>query len=118
MQTHLETEQASREFTDSMTGFEARADDAEVGTIERVTFEGGWAVLVQGRLRKQRRVVPAWSIRTVDARNETVHLGLSREEIEESPPYDERLGLEEEQGALFELYYGGLLTGQPKAHAA
>ena len=119
MQTDTQAERGTTKpsFTDEMVGFEARAD-GPIGRIERVTYDGEWAILIQGRLRKHRHAIPAWSVRVVDARNESVLLGLTKDEVEASPPYDECQGVEDEQAQLLELYYNGLLHGRPHVRAA
>ena len=47
-----------------------------------------------------------------------LNLGLTKDEVESSPEYDECQGVENEQGELLELYYNGLLHGRPHVRAA
>src|SRR5262245_52848239 len=99
MHTDVHTERgAERQFTDEMTDYEVQADGESVGTVERATFDNAWAVVVSGRIKKHRHAIPAWSIRVVDVHNRTVVVGLTKDEIEGSPDYDETIGMEDAQG--------------------
>jgi hypothetical protein len=118
MHSNVQTERgATRRFTDEMVGYEARAD-GPIGKVERVTFDGEWAIVATGRVKKHRHAVPAWAIRVVDVRNEAVLLGLTKDEIAASPPYDETIGVEDEQAEHLRSYYDGLLSGRPRVRAA
>jgi hypothetical protein len=116
MHTDVQTERgADQEFSEEMVDYEVRADDETAGKIERVTFENDWAVVVSGGLlKKHRHAIPAWAIRVVDVRNETVLVGLTKDEIEGSPDYDECVGMEDDQRVAIHAYYDELLRGRPQ----
>jgi hypothetical protein len=119
MHTDMQTERGTdRRFTDEMVGYEVRADSDSLGHIDRVTFDNEWAVVVSGLFKKHRRALPTWAIRVVDVRNQTVLVGLTKDEIEASPDYDEGVGMEDEQGREIASYYDGLLSGRPHVRAA
>jgi hypothetical protein len=118
MQTELRNARAAgTRFADEMVGYEVRAE-TPVGRVERITYDGEWAVVTAGRLVRHRYAIPAWSIRLVDTRNRAILLGLSKEEIEQSPAYDDKAGLEDDYEAALEEYYGELLAGSPQSRAA
>jgi len=116
MHTNVQTERGTdQSFTEEMLDYEVRADDETVGKIERVTFENDWAIVVSGGLlKKHRHAIPAWAIRVVDVGNETVVVGLTKEEIEGSLEYDECIGMEDDQRVAIQAYYDELLRGRPR----
>ena len=119
MHTDVQTERgAERQFTEEMNDYDVHADGESIGHVERVTFDNEWAVVVSGRIKKHRRAIPAWAIRVVDVRNETVVVGLTADEIEGSPEYDECIGMEDDQGHDIQAYYDSLLRGRPNVRAA
>jgi hypothetical protein len=74
-----------------LTGFEVEATDGKVGTIVDAAYELGssWLVVDTGPWIFGKKVLlPAGTVRSIDAEARTVHVDRSREEIKNAPEHD------------------------------
>ena len=53
---------------------------------------------------------PARAIQEINLDEQSVHVGLTTDEVSASPEYDEQLGVDENCEAKVEEYYGGILS--------
>jgi len=96
METRLRTDSAGRvRFSDDMVGFQLIGDGEEIGKIDHASYDGSWATVAVGRLRKARYAVPAWTIDDVDPGTEIVAIGVAKDDVLESPEYESGVGLAE-----------------------
>jgi stress response protein YsnF len=63
-----------------------------------------------GLLKKTKHVIPARAVREIDLDTETVQVDLTKDDVADSPEYDERLGIDENCEAKVEEYLGGILN--------
>jgi hypothetical protein len=95
METSLRKENGHHvRFTDEMVGFQLIGGGDEIGKLDHASFDGSWATVAVGLLNKTRYAVPAWAITVIDAENETVIIGFGRDDVLESPAYDNGVGLD------------------------
>ena len=74
-----------------LQGFDVRATDGQIGTVEEANSENGLSYIVVSRgpsfLRKK-RMLPASTILEVDPRTKAVLVDRSQDEIETAPAFD------------------------------
>jgi hypothetical protein len=74
-----------------VVGFEVEATDGGIGSIDSATYEAGssWVVVDTGPWIFGRKVlIPAGTIREVDAVGRKVHIDRTKDEIKSSPEFD------------------------------
>ena len=75
-----------------ITGFEVEALDGGIGKVDEATYEVGSSYLVIDTgpwIFGKKVMLPAGVIQSVDADTETVFVALTKDEIKDSPEYDE-----------------------------
>ena len=93
---------------DTLVGFTVTSGGDDVGKVDHVNYTGTCLSIQTGGLfQKTRRLIPAAAIRSIDLDDETVHVALTAEEIEQAPVYDDQ-GIDEETESLVEQYYESL----------
>jgi hypothetical protein len=93
---------------DTLVGFTVVSGGDDIGKIDHVNYTGTClSIQTGGLLNKTRHLIPATAIRSVDLDDETIHVTMTAEEIEQAPAYDER-GIDDETEALVEQYYESL----------
>jgi hypothetical protein len=93
-----------------LVGYKVEATDGSIGKIDEATDEVGSAAIVVDTgpwIFGRKVVLPAGTIDRIDAGNEMVHVGMTRDQIKDSPEFDERMGWRDEEfrGRL-DSYYG------------
>ena len=94
----------------SVTGYKVIANDGEIGRIDRALDSDGSAHIVVdtgGWITAHRSLIPASSVRDINHESETVQVDLTKEEIENAPPYDDDGGYDDYRQDA-NLYYGAL----------
>ncbi|MFO7571301.1 MAG: hypothetical protein R6W48_01700 [Gaiellaceae bacterium] len=82
-------------FTDSnmdLTGFEVEALDGSIGKIDEATYEMGQSYLVIDTgpwIFGKKVMLPAGVVRSVDKAEEKVFVNRTKDEIKDSPEFDE-----------------------------
>jgi hypothetical protein len=93
---------------DTLVGFTAMSGGDDIGKIDHVNYTGTClSIQSGGLLKKTRHLIPATAIRSIDLDDETVHVTMTAEEVEQAPAYDEH-GIDEETESLVEQYYESL----------
>jgi hypothetical protein len=75
---------------ETLKGFHVESADGPAGTVAWASYEPGESYLVVTRrhhLREQRHVVPAGAVERIDTANRTLHLSLTRAELDELPAH-------------------------------
>ena len=103
------------EFADpgELTGYSVEAMDGSIGSVDEATWdtEADHIVVDTGKWIFGRKVlIPAGMIELIDLENQSVHLGLTREQIKNGPEYDESRhaagGLGADFWSPYDDYYG------------
>ena len=93
---------------DTLVGFTVMSGDDDIGKIDHVNYTGTClSIQTGGLLSKTRHLIPATAIRSVDLDDETMHVTMTAEEVEQAPAYDEH-GIDDETESLVERYYESL----------
>jgi len=74
-----------------VTGFDVEAADGEIGSVDEATLDVGESYLVVDTgtwIFGKKVLLPAGLIDKVDRDEETVYVGLTKEEIEAAPEFD------------------------------
>ncbi len=110
MQAEIWTSREGVMLGDELAGYDVEGRGARIGKIDRVTYTKTCVVVSTSRLFGKRYVIPARAVERVDAAGETVFVDLSKEEVENSPEYDDHLGFDDDCQAKTGGYYSDLLA--------
>jgi hypothetical protein len=75
-----------------LTGYSVEARDGGIGKVDDATYEAGSSFIVVDTgpwIFGKKVMLPAGVIQSVDADTETVFVALTKDEIKDSPEYDE-----------------------------
>ena len=100
---------------DEIVGFDVEAREGTLGKVDHVTYEKTCVVITTSRLFGKRYVVPASSVEQVDLDTQTVLVDLSKEEVENSPEYDAKLGFNDDCESQTGAYYADVLSKRASA---
>ena len=95
---------------DTLVGFTVMSGDDEIGKIDHVNYTGTCLSIQTGPLLKTTtHLIPATAIRSIDLDDETIHVTITAEEVEQAPaPEYNDDGIDGETEALVEQYYKSL----------
>ena len=97
-------------LSDEMAGYHVEARDGAIGVVDRVSYSGSCLYLSVGRFRKRRYVIPAGALARIDPERNSILLDVTKEEIEQAPPYDAHRGFDDDHERATGRYYGELLA--------
>jgi hypothetical protein len=92
-----------------LTGFEVEALDGSIGKIDEATYELGQSYLVIDTgpwIFGKRVMLPAGVVRSVDEAEEKVFVNRTKDEIKDSPEFDESLVRDDSYREELGAYYG------------
>lgn len=93
-----------------MGGYNVVARDGAIGIVDRVSYTGNCLFLSAGRIRKHRYVIPAAVVARIDTERKSISLDVTKDEIEQSPPYDSHRGFDDACERKTGIYYRELLA--------
>ena len=106
------TREGVSRLSDEMVGWKVEGRDETIGKVDHVNYEGTCVIVSTGRILGKKYVVPAWTIHTVDADNETLTADVTKDEVEGSPEYDDTAGFDEACEAKVGAYYEDLASAR------
>ncbi len=112
MQADLWTSGEGVVLGDELAGYDVEGSDGRIGKVDRVTYTKTSVLVSTSRLFGKRYVIPASSVERIDPDSQAIFVDLSKEEVENSPEYDDRLGFDDDCKAKTETYYAQLLAGR------
>ena len=95
--------------TVDLTGFKVEATDGGIGKVDEATHETGGSFIVVDTgpwIFGKKVMLPAGTIRDIDLDAETVFVGLMKDEIKDSPEFDEQRYRDESYRSELGQYYG------------
>lgn len=98
---------------DELVGYDVEGADGEIGTVDHVSYAGTCVVVSTGRLFGKKHVIPASFVERIDTDSKTMFVHLAKEDVENSPEYDDRLGVDEECEAKTGGYYADVPAKRP-----
>jgi hypothetical protein len=96
-----------------LTGYSVEAVDGGIGKIDEVTYDVGSSYVVVDTgpwILGKKVLLPAGVITRVDPQSETVFVRASKDEIKDSPEYDEDVVLDDSYRSRVGGYYSGTET--------
>jgi hypothetical protein len=97
-----------------VVGYDVEGRTERLGRIERVSYDGTWAIVSTGRLRGRTYALPARQVRLVDTESEAILVDLSKEELHSSPRYESHHGFDDGYQEALRSYYGSLRAGRSR----
>ena len=110
MQADVWTSREGVTLGDELVGYGIEGRDGKIGKVDHVTYEKTCVVVSTSRLFGKQYLIPANSVERVDTEGQTIFVDLSKEEVENSPEYDDHLGFDEDCEAKTGTYYAGVLA--------
>jgi hypothetical protein len=92
-----------------LTGFEVEALDGSIGKVDEATYETGRSYLVVDTgpwIFGKKVMLPAGVIRSVDEADERVFVNRTKDEIKNSPEFDDSMLEDETYRTQLGSYYG------------
>lgn len=108
MQTDLWTYRDDLQTTD-IEGFDVEATDGGIGHIDEATYDVGSSYIVVDTgpwIFGRKVMIPASAIQRIDLDNRKVQLRLTKDQIKESPEFDETTYTDESYRDRVGTYYG------------
>jgi hypothetical protein len=96
-----------------LTGYSVEAADGGIGKIDEATYDVGSSYLVVDTgpwIFGKKVLLPAGVVDRIDTESETVFVSATKDEIKDSPEFDETLVGDEEQRTRIGTYYAGTPT--------
>ncbi len=110
VQTDFWTSREGVMLGDELVGYDVEGRDGRIGKVDHVTYEKTCVVVSTSRLFGKQYVIPANSLERVDTEGRTIFVDLSKDEVENSPEYDDHLGFDEDCEAKTGTYYADVLA--------
>jgi hypothetical protein len=101
----------------SVIGYEVRATDGRIGTIDESSGRyGAYCLVVDAEpwIAGRKIMVPAATVREIDRANRTVHLDRSKAEVKHSPNYDPEIFPRPQYRDRVAHYFAGVYRDMPR----
>jgi hypothetical protein len=95
--------------TVDLTGYEVEATDGTIGKVDEATYDTGRSYVVVDTgpwIFGKKVMLPAGVIRSIDETEERVYVNRSKDEIKNSPEFDESFVSDESYRTRLGSYYG------------
>ena len=92
----------------NLAGFEVVATDGDIGKVDEASIDIDSACLVVDTgvwIFGKKRMIPAGTIRDIDAAEERVYVDLTKDQIKDAPDYDKAMEADSTYRASHETYY-------------
>ena len=90
---------------DDLVGYDVEGLDAKIGKVDHVAFDKTCLIVSTSRLFGKQFVIPATAVERVERDRETLFVDLAKEEVENSPAYDDDVGFDDDCEAATGAYY-------------
>jgi hypothetical protein len=100
---------ASIDPTVDLSGYEVEATDGSIGKVDEATYETGRSFLVVDTgpwIFGKKVMLPAGVIRSIDTTDERVFVNRTKDQIKDSPEYDDSMLDDESYRSRLGSYYG------------
>jgi hypothetical protein len=95
---------------DELVGYDVEGRDGKIGKVDHVAYEKTCLIVSTSRLFGKQYVIPATAVERVETDKQTVFVDLAKEEVENSPAYDDGVGFDEDCEAATGAYYAEVLA--------
>ena len=96
--------------TQPIEGFGVEAADGSIGKVDEATYDVGGSYIVVDTgpwIFGKKVLLPAGMVERIDTANETVHVGLTKDQIKNAPKFDESTYRDESYRTSVGSYSGG-----------
>lgn len=97
---------------DELVGYEVQGLDAKIGKVDHVAYDKTYLIVSTSRLFGKQYIVPAAAAERVETDGETLFVDLAKEEVENSPAYDDDVGFDDDCEAATGAYYAQVLANR------
>ncbi|HZN22274.1 MAG TPA: PRC-barrel domain-containing protein [Gaiellaceae bacterium] len=100
---------ASIDPTVDLTGYEVEATDGSIGKVDEATYETGRSFLVVDTgpwIFGKKVMLPAGVVRSVDETDKRIFVNRTKDQIKDSPEYDDSMLDDESYRSRLGSYYG------------
>jgi hypothetical protein len=111
MDADLWTFRTKLDDTVDLDGFEVHASDGDIGHVDEATYEVGASYIVVDTgpwIFGKKVLIPARNIESVNLDAREVWLGLTKDQIKDSPEFDEAIYRDPDYRSRVGEYYGPL----------
>jgi len=94
----------------NLVGYDVEATDGHIGKIDEASNEVGRAHMVVDTgfwIFGKKRLIPAGVVQRIDANDEKVYIGMTKDEVKSAPDYDEQRRDERDEYDSYYEPYGG-----------
>lgn len=102
-------------LADDMEGYTVEGSDGTIGKVDRVSYERTCVIVSTSRLFGKRYVIPAGAVQRVESDSRMIFVDLSKDEVANSPEYDDTLGFDDDCESKTGAYYADLLGSRSSA---
>jgi len=95
--------------TVDLTGYEVEATDGSIGKVDEATYDTGRSFLVVDTgpwIFGKKVMLPAGVVRSIDTTDERVFVNRTKDQIKDSPEYDNSMQDDESYRGRLGSYYG------------
>ncbi len=95
--------------TVDLTGYEVEATDGSIGKVDEATYDTGRSFLVVDTgpwIFGKKVMLPAGVVRSIDTTDERVFVNRTKDQIKDSPEYDDSMLDDESYRSRLGSYYG------------
>ena len=95
--------------TVDLTGYEVEATDGSIGKVDEATYDTGRSFLVVDTgpwIFGKKVMLPAGVVRSIDTTDERVFVNRTKDQIKDSPEYDDSMLEDESYRSRLGSYYG------------
>ena len=99
----------SIDHTVDLSGYEVEATDGSIGKVDEATYDTGRSFLVVDTgpwIFGKKVMLPAGVIRSIDTTDERVFVNRTKDQIKDSPEYDDSMLNDESYRSRLGSYYG------------
>jgi hypothetical protein len=97
---------------DELVGYDVDGRDGKIGKVDHVAYERTCLIVSTSRLFARQYVIPANSVERVEKDSERLAVDLTKEEVENSPAYDDDVGFDDDCEAAAGAYYAEVLANR------
>jgi hypothetical protein len=108
---------------ETFDGWDVEANDGELGSVDEARYENGGAYIVVNTgtwIFGEKVLIPAGLVDQVDEEPKTLHVDVTRDQVEAAPPFDPDGYMEQDyrEAVSFHYYpaYGGAEAATKQSH--
>lgn len=110
MQQELWTPREGVVLGDQLVGYDVEGPEGKVGRVDHVAYDKTYLIVSTSRLFSKQYVIPATAVERAERDTETLFVDLAKEDVENSPAYDDDFGFDDDYEAATGSYYADVFA--------